>query len=88
MLASHRSLGRCVRSLVVTWEDTVESELRKCTDCGLCLSSCPTFAVTRAEGDSPRGRVHLLDLALGGAQPDETWANHLAGWGCPVLTDT
>lgn len=63
----------------MTWEDTVESELRKCTDCGLCLSSCPTFAVTRAEGDSPRGRVHLLDLALGGAQPDETWANHLAG---------
>ena len=63
----------------MTWTEIVENELRKCTDCGLCLSSCPTFTVTHAEGDSPRGRVHLLDLALAGERPDGPWAQHLAG---------
>lgn len=63
----------------MTWIHTVEDELRKCTDCGLCLSSCPSFTLTRAEGDSPRGRVHLLDLAQLGAAPDSVAAHHLGG---------
>ena len=63
----------------MTWTETVENELRKCTDCGLCLSSCPSFTITRAEGDSPRGRVHLLDRALTGDHPDAVSAHHLAG---------
>jgi len=54
-------------------------ELRKCTDCGLCLSSCPTFAASRAEGDSPRGRLHLIDLALAGAPPGPTSDAYLSG---------
>ncbi|WP_394620175.1 4Fe-4S dicluster domain-containing protein [Lentzea sp. JNUCC 0626] len=58
--------------------DTVRAETRKCTDCGLCLASCPTFTPERAEGDSPRGRVHLLRSALDG--PVGTIAAaHLAG---------
>lgn len=57
----------------------VGSELRKCTDCGLCLSSCPTFAASRAEGDSPRGRVHLMGLALAGAAAGPLSDAYLSG---------
>src|SRR4051812_3127215 len=62
----------------MTWFDTVQGELRKCTDCGLCLSSCPTFVAGRAEGDSPRGRVHLTGAILAGGG-DPIASRHLAG---------
>jgi ferredoxin len=57
----------------------VSDELRKCTDCGLCLSSCPTFTASRAEGDSPRGRVHLIEFALAGAAPGPVSDAYLSG---------
>ncbi len=33
------------------------SLLEQCVGCGLCLSSCPTFSVTRLEHHGPRGRI-------------------------------
>ncbi|MER8187562.1 4Fe-4S dicluster domain-containing protein [Kitasatospora sp. NPDC094015] len=38
--------------------------LDRCTRCGLCLSSCPTYLETRMEHDGPRGRVWTLLAAV------------------------
>ncbi len=38
----------------------------ECIHCGLCLESCPTYALTGAEPDSPRGRLHLMKALLDG----------------------
>ncbi|MBV8138387.1 MAG: 4Fe-4S dicluster domain-containing protein, partial [Deltaproteobacteria bacterium] len=59
--------------------DVVDYELLfDCVHCGLCLESCPTYAVTRAEMDSPRGRIYLMKaLAEGRLQLEDDAARHL-----------
>ena len=40
--------------------------LADCVHCGFCLPPCPTYALWSRETDSPRGRIHLLKVALEG----------------------
>lgn len=53
----------------------------RCVLCGMCLPQCPTYALQRMEGDSPRGRITLMQgLAQGHLQPDSLrLREHLEG---------
>ena len=59
--------------------DVVDYELLfDCVHCGLCLEACPTYVVTRAEMDSPRGRIYLMKaLAEGRLELDADAVRHL-----------
>jgi glycolate oxidase iron-sulfur subunit len=59
--------------------DVVEYNLLfDCVHCGLCLESCPTYLLTRAEMDSPRGRIYLMkSLAEGRISLDDDVVRHL-----------
>jgi glycolate dehydrogenase iron-sulfur subunit len=59
--------------------DVVEYELLfDCVHCGLCLESCPTYLLTRAEMDSPRGRIYLMkSLAEGRMTLDDEAVRHI-----------
>jgi len=52
--------------------------LLDCVHCGLCLEACPTYVLTRAEMDSPRGRIYLMKaLADGTIELDADAVRHL-----------
>ncbi|HEY8345927.1 MAG TPA: heterodisulfide reductase-related iron-sulfur binding cluster [Symbiobacteriaceae bacterium] len=54
------------------------AEIESCVHCGLCVEACPTYRELRVEGDSPRGRIHLIrSLVQGLAEPNEALLAHL-----------
>lgn len=48
----------------------------KCVKCALCLPHCPTYLASRDEGESPRGRIALMQGLATGALED---GPHLIG---------
>jgi glycolate oxidase iron-sulfur subunit len=51
--------------------------LRKCTHCGMCTATCPTYQLLSDELDSPRGRIYLIKQVLEGATPTAKTQLHL-----------
>ena len=51
--------------------------LRKCTHCGMCTATCPTYQLLSDELDGPRGRIYLIKQVLEGAMPTATTLLHL-----------
>ena len=43
--------------------------LNVCVHCGFCLQTCPTYTLWGKEMDSPRGRIHLMNMAVEGEVP-------------------
>jgi len=53
-------------------------KINDCVHCGFCLPTCPTYAETRNELDSPRGRIYLMKSAVEGKIPmDESFVSHI-----------
>jgi len=51
--------------------------LRKCTHCGMCTATCPTYQLLSDELDGPRGRIYLIKQVLEGATPTAKTRLHL-----------
>lgn len=51
--------------------------LRKCTHCGFCLATCPTYRLLGDELDSPRGRIYQIKQVLEGERPTASIQLHL-----------
>ncbi|MGH8703292.1 MAG: glycolate oxidase subunit GlcF [Burkholderiales bacterium] len=51
--------------------------LRKCTHCGMCTATCPTYQLLSDELDGPRGRIYLIKQMLEGATPTAKTQLHL-----------
>lgn len=59
-------------------DDETFELLMDCIHCGFCLPTCPTFALTGDETDSPRGRLYYMRLlAEGRIEPNELVLIHL-----------
>jgi glycolate oxidase iron-sulfur subunit len=69
-------------SLAPFIKDTAEGReadaiLRKCTHCGMCTATCPTYQLLSDELDGPRGRIYLMKQVLEGAMPTAKTQLHL-----------
>jgi glycolate oxidase iron-sulfur subunit len=47
-----------------------------CVHCGFCLPTCPTYLLWGEEMDSPRGRIHLMNIGLAGEPLDDAMVRH------------
>ena len=57
-------------------EDALRKVAKDCVHCGFCLPACPTYQLWAEEMDSPRGRIHLVNQILDGAELTAAAAEH------------
>ena len=57
-------------------DDALRAVAKDCVHCGFCLPACPTYQLWGEEMDSPRGRIHLVNQLLDGAELTDTAAEH------------
>ncbi len=56
------------------------ADAERCVKCALCLPHCPTYGLSHEEGDSPRGRIALIQaIAEGSLEPGAGARDHLEG---------
>jgi glycolate oxidase iron-sulfur subunit len=54
------------------------AKVDKCTHCGFCLPTCPTYEELGLEMDSPRGRIYLIKSVMEGrSAPDDQFRTHM-----------
>ncbi len=79
-----------------TLADLIKNEADKCVKCGLCVPHCPTYVKTGHEGESPRGRIALLqglaENALALTPATKTYIDHCISCGaceevCPAKVE-
>lgn len=59
-------------------KDLDYSVLQQCMHCGMCLPTCPTYAATKLERHSPRGRIALMrSIADGKLEATETFGDEM-----------
>lgn len=57
---------------------SINSLANRCVKCGLCLPHCPTYQLFNDEGESPRGRIALMQgLAQQKLSPSKQLLGHL-----------
>ncbi len=68
--------------LAPAYRDSAEGQeaaaiLSKCTHCGFCNATCPTYQLLGDELDGPRGRIYLIKQVLEGETPTRKTQLHL-----------
>lgn len=57
--------------------ELILAEADRCVKCGYCLPHCPTYALKADEGESPRGRIALIQGLVSGKVDTQRLHDHL-----------
>ncbi len=58
-------------------QEQILAEADRCVKCGYCLPHCPTYALSADEGESPRGRIALIQALIQGTVDTPRLHQHL-----------